>query len=131
MRALAFAAAVLAGCASNQSPPPGEAPDRVPELSLLRAGQPYLAGALEVTRYETRKENIGRHVSVSVANRTGRALRLRWRFRYVGTDGWEARSRDSAAWKSAVLLPESEWTHDGIAEVAEASAVGMDWRYEE
>jgi hypothetical protein len=100
-------------------------------MSLLRTGQAYLAGALEVTRYETRKENIGRRVIVAVANRTGRTLRLRWRFRYAGSDGWEERTRDSAAWKAAALAPDAEWTWDGIAEVAEAGAVGMDWRYEE
>lgn len=117
--------AVLAGCAHRGSSS-DDASDREAALTVLRLGQPHLGGALEVTRYR----NVHPHIAVGVTNRTGSELRLRWRFRYFDSGGWERRTRDSAVWKYAVVAPGEEWTFDGEGEVQEAESVGMDWRYE-
>ena len=130
MRALTLAAALaLAGCASPPRSPDAPAADRPAGLSLLRLGQPYLGGALEVTRFSAVREGGRLRLAVSVANRTPGALSLRWRFRFVDDAGWERRTRDSAAWSEATLASGEEWRWEGDVEVREAVAAGMDWRH--
>ncbi|KAF0245452.1 MAG: hypothetical protein FD180_1571 [Planctomycetota bacterium] len=121
---------LLAGCASDPSTPPSPAPDRVADFTPLRLGQPYLGGALEVTRFSQERIAGSLHLRTAVTNRTGSLLRLRWRFRYVDLDGWERRTRDSAMWREAALGAGEEWRWEGEAEVGDAAAAGMDWRYE-
>ena len=121
---------LLAGCASGPAPETAPPPDRVADFTPLRLGQPYLGGALEVTRLSQERADGSLRIRAAVTNRTGSPLRLRWRFRYVDLDGWERRTRDSAAWREAALEAGAEWAWDGEAEVADAAAVGMDWRYE-
>ncbi|MCE9583987.1 MAG: hypothetical protein K8T20_16000 [Planctomycetes bacterium] len=122
-----FLLAALAGCHARESAAPAaDAPDRLAGLSILRLGQAHLGGALEVTRLSRDLP----HLAVGVTNRTGSELRLRWRFRYIDSGGWERRSRDSAEWKQAVVAAGEEWAFAGEAEVGEAQSVGMDWRYE-
>ncbi|MBI2922411.1 MAG: DUF1425 domain-containing protein [Planctomycetes bacterium] len=126
MRPLILLALACAGCAD---PPPPAGPDRTPDLALLGPGQPLLAGALEVTRFQPSRNSGRLALDVAVANRTGAPLRLRWRFRYVDAEGWERRTRDSAVWKEAVIEPGREWRWTGEAEAPDAVAAGMDWRY--
>jgi hypothetical protein len=125
----AFLALALAGCASDPGTPARPAESRVADLTLLRLGQPHLDGALEVTRFRAVRDAGPLRLVVGVTNRTGAAMRLRWRFRYVDADGWERRSADSAAWKEATIGAGEEWTWSGEAEAPEAVAAGMDWRY--
>lgn len=131
MRRAFLAAALLgaAGCAGDPPPAPATA-DRVADFAPLRLGQPFLGGALEVTRLRQERAAGSLRLAATVANRSGSALRLRWRFRYVDADGWERRSRDSAAWRDAEIAAGGEWTWEGEAEVPDAAVVGMDWRYE-
>lgn len=125
-KGLPLLAALLAGCATADREPAGADADRVADLTVLRLGQPYLGGALEVTRLRQG----GGALVVGVTNRTGAPLRVRWRFRYTDRDGWERRTRDSAAWKTVEIAAGKEWGWEGAPEVAEAATVGMDWRLE-
>lgn len=122
-------ALLVAGCAADPSSGSSPPPDRVAGFTPLRLGQPYLGGALEVTRLRQERKDGSLAISAGVTNRTGGPLRLRWRFRYVDTDGWERRTRDSAAWREASIQAGAEWAWEGEAEVNDAAAVGMDWRY--
>ena len=119
----------LAGCAADPAPI-APAPDRVADFTPLRLGQPYLGGALEVTRLSQERTEGSLRIRAAVTNRTGGPLRLRWRFRYVDIEGWERRTRDSAAWREAAIAAGEEWRWEGEAEIGDAAAVGMDWRYE-
>lgn len=130
MRIAVALAILLAGCASDAPPPSAPPPDRVTDFTPLRLGQPYLGGALEVTRLSQERTSEQVRIRVALANRSGSSLRLRWRFRYVDAAGWERRTRDSAAWREAALDAGAEWAWEGDAEVGDAAAVGMDWRYE-
>jgi hypothetical protein len=129
MRIVAALVILLAGCASETQPPSAPPPDRVADFTPLRLGQPYLGGALEVTRLSQDRAADQTHIRVAVANRSGSPLLLRWRFRYVDAEGWERRTRDSAAWREATLDAGEEWAWEGDAEVGDAASVGMDWRY--
>lgn len=131
MKRLAILVVLAAGCASDPAPgPAAPAADRVADFTPLRLGQPWLGGALEVTRLRQDRATGGLRVIVGVTNRSGSALRLRWRFRFVDGDGWEVRSRDSAAWREATIGAGEEWVRESDEAVAGAAAVGMDWRHD-
>ncbi|MCC6740160.1 MAG: DUF1425 domain-containing protein [Planctomycetia bacterium] len=131
MRARLLAPVLLAAAGCAADPGPATAPDpadRVADFTPLRLGQPFLGGALEVTRLRQDRASGSLRLAATVANRSGSALRLRWRFRYVDAEGWERRSRDSAAWREAEIPAGGEWAWEGEAEVNDAAVVGMDWR---
>lgn len=131
IRSVAWAAlAATCGCAREIPPATADPADRVADPALLRLGQPHLMGALEVTRFAAASPGGRLHLAVAVANRSGSRIAARWRFRYIGNDGWELRSERSAAWKTATIEPGGEWTWEGEAEVTGAVAAGMDWRHD-
>ncbi len=131
MKRLVVVVVALAGCAADQEPgPAAPVADRVADFTPVRLGQPWLGGALEVTRLRQDRAGGELRVIVGVTNRSGAALRLRWRFRFVDADGWEVRSRDSAAWREATIGAGEEWVRESDSGVGEAAAVGMDWRHE-
>lgn len=131
MKRLALLAVLLAGCAADPAPgPAAPAADRIADFTPLRLGQPWLGGALEVTRLRQERAGGALRLAVGITNRSGGALRLRWRFRYVDADGWEVRSRDSAVWREATIAAGEEWRWEGEAEAAGAEVVGMDWRHD-
>jgi hypothetical protein len=131
MKRLAILVVALAGCAADPAPgPAAPAADRVADFTPLRLGQPWLGGALEVTRLRQDRAKGDLRVIVGVTNRSGSDLRLRWRFRFVDAEGWEVRSRESAVWREATIGAGEEWVRESDEEIAGATAIGMDWRHE-